>query len=145
MSTTFVSKVRVQEFLEEDPAFIRLIYQYLGWAAFWLLVGTGAGLLVSIKFSYPDFLPYSWLSFGRLRMVHTNTVFWGWTSPAMVGLCLYVVARTSRVRLYSFTLPRIAPCTPRCRFLPVAVLMVAVPAVAVVWQPATAMARPAGR
>lgn len=108
MSTTFVSKVRVQEFLEEDPAFIRLIYQYLGWAAFWLLVGTGAGLLVSIKFSYPDFLPYSWLSFGRLRMVHTNTVFWGWTSPAMVGLCLYVVARTSRVRLYSFTLPRIA-------------------------------------
>jgi cytochrome c oxidase cbb3-type subunit 1 len=108
MSTTFVPKVRVQEFLEEDPAFIRLIYSYLGWAAFWLLVGTAAGLLVSIKFSYPDFLGASWLSFGRLRMVHTNTVFWGWTSLAMVGLCLYVVSRTSRVRLYSFTLARIA-------------------------------------
>lgn len=108
MRTTFLPKVRVQEFVEEDPAYIRLIYQYLGWATFWLLLGTAAGLLVSIKFSYPDFLAYSWLSFGRLRMVHTNTVFWGWTTLAMVALALYVVPRTSRARLYSFKLSRIA-------------------------------------
>ena len=108
MGATFLSKVRIQEFLAEDPAFIRLIYGYLGWATFWLLVGSSAGLLASIKFSYPDFLAYPWFSFGRLRMVHTNTVFWGWTSLAMVGLCLYVVPRTSRVRLWSFKLARIA-------------------------------------
>lgn len=108
MGATFLPKVRIQEFIEEDPDFIRLIYQYLSWAAFWLLVGTGVGLLVAIKFSYPDFLPYPWLEFGRLRMVHTNTVFWGWTSLAMVGLALYVVPRTSRARLYSFRLARVA-------------------------------------
>ena len=84
MGASFLPKVRIQEFIEEDPAFIRLIYQYLGWAAFWLLVGTGVGLLAAIKFTFPDFLSYPWLAFGRLRMVHTNTVFWGWTSLAMV-------------------------------------------------------------
>ncbi|MCB0815635.1 MAG: cbb3-type cytochrome c oxidase subunit I, partial [Flavobacteriales bacterium] len=37
----------------------------------------------------------AWLSFGRLRPVHTNTVFWGWASLAMIGLGYFVVARTS--------------------------------------------------
>jgi len=108
MSATFLPKVRVQEFIEEDPAFIRLLYQYLASAAIWLLVGTAAGILASIKFSYPDFLAVEWLSFGRLRMAHTNTVFWGWTTPAMVALALYVVPRTSRARLYSFKLARLS-------------------------------------
>jgi cytochrome c oxidase cbb3-type subunit 1 len=123
MGATFLPKVRIQEFIEEDPEFIRLIYQYLAWAAFWLLVGSSAGLLASVKMlpptylhlfgneiliSGPDFWSVSWLSFGRLRMVHTNTVFWGWTTLAMVALALYVVPRTSRARLYSFPLARVA-------------------------------------
>ncbi|MFQ5696371.1 MAG: cbb3-type cytochrome c oxidase subunit I, partial [Terriglobia bacterium] len=108
MSATFFPKVRIQEFVEEDPALIRLLYAYLGWATFWLLLGTGVGLLAAAKFNYPDLLSLPWLSFGRLRMVHTNTVFWGWTTPALVALCLYVVPRTSRARLYSYTLPRLA-------------------------------------
>jgi cytochrome c oxidase cbb3-type subunit 1 len=107
-SASILPKVRLQEFLEEDPALTRLIYEYLVWATVWLIFGTLVGLLVSIKLSVPDFLPYEWLSFGRLRQIHTNTVFWGFLSPAMVALALYVVPRTSRARLHSFTLARIA-------------------------------------
>lgn len=108
MSATFLPKVHVQEFIEEDPAFIRLLYQYLVWATVWLLLGTAAGILASIKFSYPDLLALPWLSFGRLRMVHTNAMFWGWTTLSMIALALYVVPRTSRARLYSFKLARLA-------------------------------------
>ena len=107
-SATILPKVRVQEFLEEDPALTRLIFQYVKWSAFWLIVGTAVGLLVSIKLSYPDLLPWPWISYGRLRPIHTNTVFWGFASLAMMSLALYVVPRTSRARLHSFTLARIA-------------------------------------
>ena len=41
----------------------------------------------------------SWLSFGRLRPVHTNAVFWGWASLGMLGLGYYVVPRVSNVKL----------------------------------------------
>jgi len=107
-SASIQPKVRVQEFLEEDPALTRLIFSYIVCSTFWLLVGTAVGLLVSIKLTYPDLLPYEWFSYGRLRPIHTNTVFWGFASLGMLGLGLYVVPRTSRARLHSFTLARIA-------------------------------------
>lgn len=44
------------------------------------------------------------MSFGRLRPVHTNAVFWGWASLAMLGLGYYVVPRVSNTKLYSIQL-----------------------------------------
>lgn len=79
----------------------RLILWYLGTATFWLLFGTTVGEYLGIKFVAPDVDQLSWLSFGRLRPVHTNAVFWGWASLAMVGLGYYVVAIVSNVRLAS--------------------------------------------
>ena len=54
--------------------------------------------------SYPGHRSHAWLSFGRLRPVHTNTVFWGWSSLAMIGMALYVVPKTSRRSCFSFPL-----------------------------------------
>ncbi|MBE7539392.1 MAG: cbb3-type cytochrome c oxidase subunit I [Opitutaceae bacterium] len=79
----------------------RLILWYLGAATFWLLFGTTVGEYLGIKFVAPDADHLSWLSFGRLRPVHTNAVFWGWASLAMIGLGYYVVARVGNVRLAS--------------------------------------------
>lgn len=80
----------------------RLIYYYLGAATFWLVLGTLIGEYLGLKFVWPDLDKISWLSFGRLRPVHTNTVFWGWTSLAMIGLGYFVVARTSNTRIHSY-------------------------------------------
>jgi len=91
-----------------DPATVRVTFEYLVCATFWLLVGTIAGLLDALKLNWPDILPVPWLSFGRVRPVHTNIVFWGWSSMALVGLALYVVARTSRTPLWSPALSRIS-------------------------------------
>ncbi|QYM78657.1 cbb3-type cytochrome c oxidase subunit I [Horticoccus luteus] len=84
-----------------EPAFARLILWFIGTSVFWLLFGTTVGEYLGIKFVSPDVDHVSWLSFGRLRPVHTNAVFWGWCSLAMVGLSYYVVARVSNVRLAS--------------------------------------------
>ena len=81
--------------LEAQPGLRRLITWYLGCAVGWLVIGTLIGQYVGMKFVWPDMDAQAWLSFGRLRPVHTNTVFWGWASLAMIGLGYFVVARTS--------------------------------------------------
>lgn len=78
-----------------DPALTKLILWYLCSAAFWLVLGTSVGEYLGIKFVSPDVDHVSWLSFGRLRPVHTNMVFWGWSSLAMIGLGYYVVSTVS--------------------------------------------------
>jgi len=80
-----------------EPDLTKLILWYVGCAVFWLLFGTTIGEYIGIKFVAPDIDHYSWLSFGRLRPVHTNAVFWGWSSLAMMGLAYYVVPRVSNV------------------------------------------------
>ena len=82
-----------------EPDLARLIIWFLGTATFWLVFGTSVGEYLGIKFSMPDIDHISWLSFGRLRPVHTNAVFWGWASLAMVGLGYYVVPRVSNVTI----------------------------------------------
>ncbi|MFD2163749.1 cbb3-type cytochrome c oxidase subunit I [Paradesertivirga mongoliensis] len=87
-----------------DPELSRLILWFLGSATFWLLFGTTVGEYLGIKFVAPDVDQVSWLSFGRLRPVHTNAVFWGWASMAMLGLGYYVVPRVSNIPLVSIKL-----------------------------------------
>lgn len=77
-----------------------LVIAFVGAAAFWLLVGTTVGQYLGMKFIWPEIDKIAWLSFGRLRPVHTNTVFWGWASMAMIGLGYFVVARTSNTTIY---------------------------------------------
>ncbi len=84
-----------------EPDITKLILWYLGCASFWLLAGTAIGEYVGIKFVAPDADHISWLSFGRLRPVHTNIVFWGWASLGMIGLGYYVVPTVSNTKIYS--------------------------------------------
>jgi len=86
---------------EIDPALSKLILWYICTAAFWLVLGTSIGEYLGIKFTAPDIDHISWLSFGRLRPVHTNMVFWGWSSLAMIGLGYYVVSTVSNTAIAS--------------------------------------------
>lgn len=83
------------------PPLAKLICWYIITATFWLVFGTSIGEYLGIKFVAPDVDHISWLSFGRLRPVHTNAVFWGWASLAMLGLGYYIVPMVSNVALAS--------------------------------------------
>lgn len=84
-----------------DPGLAKLICWYLISAVAWLLVGTSVGEYLGIKFVAPDVDGLRFLSFGRLRPVHTNAVFWGWASIAMLGLGHYVIPRICNAPLAS--------------------------------------------
>jgi cytochrome c oxidase cbb3-type subunit I len=87
-----------------DPKLTQLVLAFLGSAVFWLVLGTTIGEYVGIKFIAPDTDSISWLSFGRLRPVHTNLVFWGWASLGMLGLGYYVVPTVGNNTLASVKL-----------------------------------------
>jgi cytochrome c oxidase cbb3-type subunit 1 len=83
----------------------RLLSAYTVSATCWLLLATAVGLLISFKYSYPDIVTAPWLSFGRLRAIHTNGTFYGWASVALVGAAMWVAARSGGVNIQS---PRLA-------------------------------------
>ncbi|MEM7676113.1 MAG: cbb3-type cytochrome c oxidase subunit I, partial [Myxococcota bacterium] len=69
-------------------------------AIFWLVVGSTAGLVVSLKFNLPDWLSATpALTFGRLRPVHLNAVAYGWLSMAGMATSLWLLPRTLRTTL----------------------------------------------
>lgn len=71
-----------------------LVRAWLWWSIGWLTIFPLVGLLVSVKFHYPDFLgETSWLTFGRLRPVHVNGVIFGAFSTPVIGLMYYLVPR----------------------------------------------------
>lgn len=99
-----VQKSAVTERVDADPRLVRLVFAYALAATVWLVFGTLVGEYLGITFLWPGLNEVSWLSFGRMRPVHTNTVFWGWSSLGMLALAHYVVARTCQTRLYSYRL-----------------------------------------
>lgn len=88
----------------DDRALASTFVAYTVTATLWLLFATAVGVLLAYKFGAPDFAPGEWLTFGRLRPIHTNATFFGWASLALVGLAYYVAARSSGTRLYSVKL-----------------------------------------
>ncbi|GGW22213.1 hypothetical protein GCM10007383_01870 [Arenibacter certesii] len=88
--------------LETPEPLKKIVLYYLGTAVFWLVFGTLVGQYVGMKFVWPEMDSQPWLSFGRLRPVHTNAVFWGWASLAMIGLGYFVIARTSNTVIHNY-------------------------------------------
>jgi cytochrome c oxidase cbb3-type subunit I len=95
------TKKKAEKKSRVEPGHSKLILWYFGTAIFWLVFGTSVGWYLGVKFVAPDIDHQSWLSFGRLRPVHTNAVFWGWSSLALLGLAHYVVPIVSNSPLAS--------------------------------------------
>jgi cytochrome c oxidase cbb3-type subunit 1 len=89
---------------QDDRSLASVFSAYVVSATLWLLFATGIGLLMAFKFGAPEFGAGAWLTFGRLRPIHTNATFYGFASIALVGLGYYVAARSSGAKLYSAAL-----------------------------------------
>ena len=68
---------------------------------FWGVVGFAAGIFIALQMVFPDLNIEPWLSFGRLRPVHTSAVIFAFGGNALFATSYYIVQRTCHVRLYS--------------------------------------------
>ena len=69
-------------------------------AVVWLVLASAAGLISSIKLHEPEFLAdYAWLTFGRIRTLHLNSVAYGWAPMAAFGIAIWTLPRLLKTEL----------------------------------------------
>ena len=71
-------------------------------AVIYLVVGTLVGVLIASQLAWPILnMDIAELSFGRLRPLHTNAVFFAFGGCVLMGTAFYTVQRTCGVSLWS--------------------------------------------
>jgi cytochrome c oxidase cbb3-type subunit 1 len=72
----------------------------------WGIVGMAVGVLIAAQLTWPELnFGIPWLSYGRLRPLHTNAVIFAFGGCALMATSFHVVQRTCQVRLF---MPRLA-------------------------------------
>ena len=80
----------------------RVVTALVMFSVIWAVLGMTAGVYVAAELVWPtlDF-GQQWLSFGRLRTLHTNGVIFGFGVSALMGTAFYSVQRTCHVPLFA--------------------------------------------
>ncbi|NIQ96984.1 MAG: cytochrome C oxidase Cbb3 [Desulfuromonadales bacterium] len=91
----------------EQPAYnYAIVRSFVNWSIVWGVVAILVGVLISFQMVEPslNFPPY--LTYGRLRPVHTNAGIFGWGIGSFFALFLYMVQRLTRRPLWHDGLAR---------------------------------------
>ncbi len=83
----------------------KVVRQFAVMTVIWGIVGMAVGVLIACQLVWPQLnFDLPWLSFGRLRPLHTNAVIFAFGGSALFATSYYVVQRTCQTRLFSDTL-----------------------------------------
>ncbi|MFZ2217902.1 MAG: cytochrome-c oxidase, cbb3-type subunit I [Rhodoferax sp.] len=80
----------------------KVVRQFTIMTVVWGVVGMLVGVIIAAQLAWPELnLGISWLSYGRLRPLHTNAVIFAFGGSGLFAAAYYVVQRTCHVRLFS--------------------------------------------
>ncbi|MFN8576887.1 MAG: cytochrome-c oxidase, cbb3-type subunit I [Candidatus Sericytochromatia bacterium] len=94
---------QVSKQLDVPPVYDDEIVKKFSLAALlFAILGMFFGVWIASELAFP-FMNFDlpWISFGRLRPLHTNTVIFAFGGNLLFAACYYSVQRTSRARLFS--------------------------------------------
>jgi len=80
----------------------KVVRQFVVMTVVWGIVGMLVGVIIAAQLWLPQLnFDIPWLSYGRLRPLHTNAVIFAFGGSALIGTSFYVVQRTCHVRLFA--------------------------------------------
>ncbi|AKS43104.1 cytochrome-c oxidase, cbb3-type subunit I [Wenzhouxiangella marina] len=80
----------------------KVVRQFAVMTVIWGIVGMLVGVIIAAQLIWPDLtMGISWLSYGRLRPLHTNAVIFAFGGSALFATSYYCVQRTCHARLFS--------------------------------------------
>jgi cytochrome c oxidase cbb3-type subunit 1 len=80
----------------------KVVRQFAFMTVIWGIVGMLVGVIIAAQLAFPTLTDgISFLSYGRLRPLHTNAVIFAFGGSALFATSYYVVQRTCQVRLIS--------------------------------------------
>jgi cytochrome c oxidase cbb3-type subunit I/II len=84
-----------------------IVRKFLFATVLWGVVGMLVGIVIALQLANPVFnFNTSWLSFGRLRPLHTNAVIFAFAGNAFFTGCYYSTQRLLKARMFSDGLSR---------------------------------------
>ncbi|MDR6583904.1 cytochrome-c oxidase, cbb3-type subunit I [Herbaspirillum sp. BH-1] len=87
---------------KENSYNYKVVRQFSVATILWGVVGMLVGVFIAAQLAWPELnMGIPWLSFGRLRPLHTNAVIFAFGGSALMATSYYVVQRTCQVRLFS--------------------------------------------
>src|SRR5574343_1673802 len=92
------------------PAYnMQVVRQFAIMTVVWGIVGMALGVYIAAELAWPALnFDTPWLSFGRLRPLHTNAVIFAFGGSALFATSYYVVQRTCQTGLF---MPKLATFT----------------------------------
>ncbi|MGB1239942.1 MAG: cbb3-type cytochrome c oxidase subunit I, partial [Pseudomonadales bacterium] len=86
----------------EHPTYnYNVVRQFAIMTVVWGIVGMSVGVLIAAQLVWPQLnFDTAWLSFGRLRPLHTNAVIFAFGGSALFATSYYVVQRTCQTPLF---------------------------------------------
>lgn len=79
----------------------KVVRQFAIMTVVWGVVGMLVGVIIAAQLTWPALnLGVEWLSYGRLRPLHTNAVIFAFGGCGLFAASYYVVQRTCQVRLF---------------------------------------------
>jgi len=92
----------LDDLLEHPTYNYSVVRQYTVMTVVWGIVGMLVGVLIAAQLAWPALnFDLPWLSFGRLRPLHTNAVIFAFGGSALFATSYYIVQRTCQARLVS--------------------------------------------
>lgn len=86
----------------------RIVRNFSFAAVFWGAIGMLVGLIIAIQLYVPDLnLDLPWLTYGRIRALHTNAVIFAFVGNAMFAGVYYSLQRLLKTRMFSDVLSNI--------------------------------------
>ncbi|MDH5648462.1 MAG: cytochrome-c oxidase, cbb3-type subunit I [Gammaproteobacteria bacterium] len=80
----------------------KVVRQFAIMTIVWGIVGMAVGVFIAAQMAWPVLnFDVPWLTFSRLRPLHTNAVIFAFGGSALFATSYYVVQRTCHVRLFS--------------------------------------------
>jgi cytochrome c oxidase cbb3-type subunit 1 len=80
----------------------KVVRQFAIMTVVWGIVGMLVGVVLAAQLLWPDLLPpVPWLTYSRLRPLHTNAVIFAFGGSALFATSYYIVQRTCHARLFS--------------------------------------------
>jgi cytochrome c oxidase cbb3-type subunit I/II len=96
--------MEVQQFYYDN----KIVKNFLYATILWGVIGMTVGLMLAFLFIFPNYMEdISWLSFGRLRPLHTNAVIFAFVGNAIFAGVYYSTQRLLKARMYSDVLSKI--------------------------------------
>ncbi|MDO8789559.1 MAG: cytochrome-c oxidase, cbb3-type subunit I [Sulfuritalea sp.] len=79
----------------------KVVRQFAVMTVIWGIVGMLVGVIIAAQLIWPELNVVEWLSYGRLRPLHTNAVIFAFGGCALFATSYYAVQRTSHAVLFA--------------------------------------------